>query len=320
MLSESDLNYYKQQNTCFVDFLDKYFNFDNTDCTSDRQCAFQLVDAVTHYPHPHTESLKRMFVRQYQKSLERICATDIKKGIALWNLYNMSYVVKSADITVAFDLIRLPQSLRSEDNSDLINSLANDVVNQCDVLFLSHEHDDHCDPMVAKEFILKGKPVIANDKIFINEDFYDKIIHMPCDGKERLISVRDDSIKVRIYPGHQAITPTEAVDNNYTFITFSDGTTVADSGDQYWEQDFRWLDSIHKDIDTDVLITNTWTLNPDRVYDGIKPKIILPGHINEMGHNIANRIPFWQSADFWRNVESGLVHLFWGDTFSYERS
>ncbi len=322
-LSSNDLEYYKDQNMIFSEKLESYFDNENPGYHSiERKNALFLTDALAHYPFPHDDSIKEMFLNRAKKALDSIRETKVEKGVVIWNIYNMSYIVKSKDITIAFDLIRFTPSLIKKGDEDLHKNLIKNIVDLSDVLFLSHNHDDHADPFVAKEFLSQNKPVIANTDIFSQEDFFSKITHWPTDGEERKFMVPNinTQISLRIYPGHQAIEPEVAIDNNFTVITLPDNITIAHSGDQCWNDDFTWIDSVHKDVDIDLLMINTWTLCPDRLAAGIKPNIILPGHINEMSHEIISRIPFWKSYSNWKNVENKVVHLFWAEPYNYERT
>jgi len=77
---------------------------------------------------------------------------------------------------------------------------------------------------------------------------------------------------------------------------------------------------MHEDVNIDVLMINSWTLLPDRVVAGLRPKIVLPGHANEMGHSIESRVPFWKSYLFWQKNQDRVIHLFWGEPYRYERN
>ena len=322
LLSLKDLEYYKSQNMIFSEELEEYFDHEEPGYHSiERRNALYLADALAHYPFPHDDSLKEMMLRRFKKALDSIRETKVETGVAIWNIYNMSYIVKTKDITIAFDLIRLTPSLIRKGDEDLHKSLTKNIIELCDLLFLSHDHDDHADPFVAKEFLSQNKPVIANTDIFSQEDFFSKITHWPSDGKERKFVVPniDTQILLRIYPGHQAIEPKVAIDNNFTIITLPDNITIAHSGDQCWKNDFKWLDAIYKDVDVDILMVNTWTLCPDRLVNGVRPNIILPGHINEMSHEIGFRIPYWRSYSNWQKEGNKVIHLFWGESYRYDR-
>lgn len=322
VLTTNDLSYYQSQNAIFAKELESYFDQEISAYNSrERRYAFYLLDALLHYPSPHDDSIKEMFLHRYQKALDGIRETEVKTGAVVWNIYNMSYIVKTPDITVAFDLIRLPECLRKEGFEDTYNIVAKEMVELCDILFISHVHGDHADPFVANEFLLQNKPVIANPEIFKNEPFYIQINHWPADGKGNtlLIPTAETQIVLRVYPGHQAISAEAAIDNNFTVVTFPNQITVAHSGDQSWKEDFTWIDTLHKDVAVDILLVNTWTLGPDQMIEGLRPARILPGHISEMQHEIISRISYWKSYLFWQKGGDKVVHLFWGEPYLYDK-
>ena len=318
VLSDNDLKYYKSQNETFVKKIKNYFDSDIPAYHSvKRKNAFTLVDAVTHCPMPHDDCVKKMFFDRYEKALNDINNTDVKSGLAIWNIYNMSYIVKTKDVTVAFDLIRLPVSLRQDEKS--CKKLTKKLINLCDILFVSHIHGDHADAFVAEKFLSQNKPVIAPPTVFSNEKFYRKITHITPNGKKIKFKIphTKKEFSLRIFPGHQAVSSDKAVENNFVIITFTNNITVAHSGDQAWMDDFKWLDEIYKNSNVDVLMINTWTMDPNRIIKGINPKIILPGHINEMSHELIARKPYWESYNVWKCGGKKVIHLFWGEKFEY---
>ena len=319
--SAKDLEYHEVYSATLAKELEDYFDHKTPAYHSlERQHALYLADTLTHYPLPHDDCLKELFFSRYRAAINSIGNTDVQTGAVIWNVYNMSYVVKTKKVTVAFDLTRLPPSLRRDPDDGRYEELAKEMVDLCDVLFISHIHGDHADEFVAGEFVRQNKPVIASPGIFKENNFYGKVLHLPADGAQRTLPVtsRNIELSLRIYPGHQQVSDTDAVDNNFTVVTLPNHVTVAHSGDQCWADDFEWIDTVHHDIKIDVLMVNTWTLSPDRLIDGLRPKITLPGHINEMNHDISGRIPFWKSYLFWENGKSEIIHLFWGEPYRYK--
>jgi len=313
--------YHKEYGAAIAEELSAYFDNENPPYHSlERRNALYLADALTHYPSPHDDGLKDFFLGRYRKAIDDIKKTEIQTGAVIWNVYNMVYVVKTKEITVAFDLTRLPPSLRVEPDDGRYEKMAKEMVGLCDVLFVSHIHGDHADEFVAGEFIKQNKPVVAPVGVFKQNDFYSKVLHLSADGakKNLLVPGRDAELVLRIYPGHQQVSATGTVDNNFTVVTLPGTITVAHSGDQCWAPDFEWIDTVHNDIAIDVLMVNTWTLWPDRLLDGLRPKLTFPGHVNEMNHDIGGRIPFWKSYRFWQNGNSDVVHLFWGEPYRLE--
>lgn len=320
-LNSNDLKYYKNQNIVFTEELELYFDDNKHDYNSiERKNALYLVDAITHYPSPHNDCLKDMFLNRYVKTIESIKNTEVDEGVVVWNIYNMSYIVKSPEITIAFDLIRLPTSLRKDSNENIYKNTAKEIIDLCDILFVSHIHGDHADSFVASEFLYQEKPVISHSGVFKGKDFYNRISHLNRNGKLIKYKVSGTEIEIRIYPGHQAISADAAVDNNFSVVTLPNNITVAHSGDQSWGDDFEWLDVMHKDAKIDILMVNTWTANPNRLVIGLNPNIILPGHMNEMNHEISTRIPFWKSYQYWQNIDDRVVHLFWGEPYNFRRN
>lgn len=162
-----------------------------------------------------------------------------------------------------------------------------------------------------KCFLLDGGTVVIEDYLNVrpeNAGRLKELLH------QRQLDISEHKLKVRVYPGHQGETLC-----NYCFITFPNGITVSHSGDQHNEDDFKWLSNIYRTVDTDILITNTWTLNPRRVCEGIKPKVLIPSHINEMQHTIDHREPYWKSYDLWGHYGDKVVRLIWGETYKYQK-
>ena len=317
-VSLNDLKNSKTQNVFYTEMLEAYF--DNTKPgyhSSKRKNALFLIDTLIQCPAPFDDSLKSMFLNRYKKALDSIKETKVEKGMVIWNIYNLSYIVKTKEITVAFDLIKLPYCLRKYSDDSL--HITKKLVDLCDILFVSHIHGDHADSFVAGEFLSQNKPVIAPPDVFTNEDFYDEVTHLTPNGKKIIFNVpkANTNILLRIFPGHQATSADTAVDNNFTVVTFPNRITVAHSGDQSWKDDFKWLDKLYKKVNIDILMVNTWTQNPNRIIKGLRPKIILPGHINEMSHPIPSRISFEKSYRTWQSGGKKVIHLFWAEPYKY---
>lgn len=312
--------YLEKQNSYLSNRIEFIFDNNHPEYQSEeRMNALFLVDGITHYPKPHGNAIKKFFFNRYKKTLKSIKDVKVDSGVVIWNVYNMGYIVKTPKSTIAFDLIVLPDCMIKEGDIKLHKKILSELVAECDILFVSHNHGDHKDIYVAKQFLSQNKPVIAQKGIFTNEDYYNRIEHPKCDGNKIPFIIPDTKEKLilRIYPGHQAVAADRAIDNNFTLITLSNNITIAHSGDQSWNADFKWLDTMSKDIDIDILMVNTWTANPERLTKGLKPKVILPGHVNEMDHTIRGREPYWKSYKTWKDIDSEIIHLFWGEPFIY---
>jgi L-ascorbate metabolism protein UlaG (beta-lactamase superfamily) len=83
-----------------------------------------------------------------EKLLTEIPATKVKKGeVAVWQLYNMGYVIKTK--TQCFGI-------------DLYHKYAEKLVPMIDFLLITHNHGDHHDKHLVAEMEKQGKPVYSN--------------------------------------------------------------------------------------------------------------------------------------------------------------
>ena len=93
-----------------------------------------------------------------QTRIQKVIAglqSPLTSDMAIYKLYNDGFIVRTQSATVAFDMVMgstyqlIPDSLMSQ------------LVDKCDVLFLSHKHRDHVDPGVVAMFTERGKQVVA---------------------------------------------------------------------------------------------------------------------------------------------------------------
>ena len=172
-LSPQEIEFLQNQDAIISAEIESYFDNEKPAYHSvERKTGLYLIDAITHKPKPHNNATKEFFFNRYKKSLESIKNTKVESGIVIWNVYNMSYIVKSKDITVAFDLVLLPDCMIKEGEMELHEKVLTELIDLCDILFVSHNHEDHLDNYVAQEFLSQNKPVIAEKNIFKNENFY----------------------------------------------------------------------------------------------------------------------------------------------------
>jgi L-ascorbate metabolism protein UlaG (beta-lactamase superfamily) len=203
------------------------------------------------------------------------------------------------------------------------------LIEQCDVLFISHRHGDHAEEWVAQTFIDKGKPVVAPSEVWKGKSIHKDIMHLqrvphtlqtlPVKGGKQLL-------KVVIYPGHQG----ENIENNVSLVITPEGLSFSQMGDQSNSNDFEWIDEVGKNHVVDVLMPNCWTTDIVGVAKGFNPALIITGHENEMGHTIDHREPYWltyqrrEGSDRFGGTkgigyETPLILMTWGESYHYKR-
>ena len=279
-----------------------------------RHMAMLMLDAVFHdVEAPHRPAVQDYHHRRIANALEEIENTWVSEGAMIWKLYNMGVVVRTETVTIGFDLTSGYTS-RSEDFA-LTDDTMKAIVDQCDVLFISHRHRDHAEEPVARLFLDQDKPVIAPPQIWKDRPIYDEITHLDREAhKIQYVPVQSGKyeLEVVVYPGHQG---THTL-NNVTLVITPEGLSFCHTGDQANNDDFWWIDQVGEHFSIDVLLPNCWTTDPQRASRGYYPKLIIPAHNNELGHSIDHREAYALNYSRW-NVPYPKIIMTWGESYHY---
>lgn len=279
-----------------------------------RNSSFQMLDLVFHDPEaPNRPAVQNFLHRRVELALEEMKNTTVGEGAMIWKLYNHSFMVRTATVTICFDLVRA-HSVRIEGFS-VSNEMMGSVIDQCDALFISHRHRDHADQWVAKRFIDQGKPVVAPPEVWEEEPIHEQITHLERAAHEvHTLPVQSgqQELNVVVFPGHQGAT----IQNNVTLVKTPEGLSFVHSGDQANGDDFEWIDKVGENHSVDVYLPNTWTSDPQRSARGYNPKLIIPGHENELGHVIAHREAYILNHRRW-NMPYHQLMMAWGESYHY---
>ena len=281
-----------------------------------RKMALLMIDNVLHEEKAATRpAVQEFLVNRIKSAIAEIKTTKVTKGAMIWKLYNHSYVVKTKSVTIGFDIQR---GFRTSEGPVLDKELMQQVIDQVDVLFISHYHGDHTDEWIAETLLAQNKPVVSPPDLWADKSFYGKILHPDRKANEVQkinLPVRGINLNLVVNPGHQG----ETILNNVYLITTPEGLTFAQTGDQSNEKDFEWIDKVGDTFKVDVVMANSWAVYPDmRLYRGFRPKLIIPGHENKIGHTIDHREAYWLNP-----VRLGdgktfpRVQLVWGEKYHY---
>ncbi len=271
--------------------------------------------------------MQNFFKTLIKKAIDEIEKTKIIYGARIWKLYNHGFLIRTKSVTIGFDLVS-GKSVRVEEFS-MGNDEMRRLIDQCDVLFISHRHGDHAEEWVAQSFIDQGKPVVAPPEVWKDKSIYAHITHLKREPHtEQTLSIQggQQDLKVIVYPGHQG----EEIENNVVLVITPGGLSFSQMGDQYNNEDFEWIDEVGNHHVVDVLMPNCWTRDIVRVAKGFNPALIITGHENEMGHTIDHREPYWLtyqrkigSDRFGGSLNVGydtpLILMTWGESYHYKR-
>ncbi|MBP3317346.1 MAG: MBL fold metallo-hydrolase [Alistipes sp.] len=283
-----------------------------TGAPTSRRLALYGLDAMLHeVKYDASEPLFNFVSSRINKVIEDM-NTPVKKGMRIYKLYNDGFVARTKSATIAFDIYRGPNN---KGRRLLTDEQAKAIVEQCDILFLSHNHGDHVDRFVVDRFIEAGKPVIAATNILSNVK---GVTHYRSESEilEKSVVLKNSKeLQFKIYPGHQGA---DLICNVYA-VTTPEGLTVAHTGDQYLKEDFEWIANVkNQKPRIDALLINCWSLDITEAIKGFNPRYVITGHENEMGHTIDHREAFWLTFDKLKSIEHDYVVMAWGEWFSFK--
>ena len=303
-----------------------------------RRAALLTLDGVFHDVYaPFRPPVQEFLLSRIDRAIESMELTSVEEGAVIWKLYNDGFIVRTRSVTIAFDLYT---ARGVGDGPGYSEEAVDRIVRQCDALFVSHRHGDHADVRFAQEFIDTGKPVLAPETAFSKEHIHERVTHLrSIPHKVQEVSIKGNQhLRVVAYPGHQG----KDIENIVWLVTTPEGLTFVQTGDQFLSEDFAWIDSVSQYHQVDVLFPQCWTLDLSRMADGMQPKLVIPGHENELGHTIGRRVPIWvdyrrKTGDmfgYWQWIErhvksdepapgSGypqpLLVMTWGEWYHYKR-
>jgi L-ascorbate metabolism protein UlaG (beta-lactamase superfamily) len=291
-----------------------------------RTLGLYLLDAVLHDKYiAHREPAQKFYHERMANLATEIENTTVSEGMKIWKLYDMGFIVRTKSVTIAFDFI--------SDNTPEAPGFAlpwktmQRLIDQCDVLFISHRHGDHASKDVAKAFSKAGKPIVAPSQVWENDPEHKLITHLKREAHTiQKLPIKNGKVvlDVVIYPGHQM----KSHDNNVSVIYTPEGLTVSHSGDQINEGnfmiDYEWIDDVAKNHKVDVFLVNNWTNDVYRIVKGFDPKLVIPGHENEIGHTFDDRVPYWGDEEYLgleytklKNSKYPVIPMVWGEGYHF---
>ena len=275
----------------------------------ERKLALYSLDALLH----DTRIDNGTAFLSYMERITGNVAVELQKNkpsgreIRFFRCYNDGFIIQTATATVAIDLIRGGSA-----NSPFVdNALIRSIVDQCDILFISHAHGDHTDNAVIDMFLEQGKQVIVPDnfrkdmpppfRIIRGTDMIRETVHLPA---------KNTSLSVSVYPGQQGAMP-----NNVYLITLPEGKTIMHTGDQDFTTDTGTKIS-RANLKVDVLLAQCWMMPMHDFVSGFNPALIITGHENEMGHTIDHREAYWLTFRRMAEVKVPYVVMAWGESYT----
>jgi L-ascorbate metabolism protein UlaG (beta-lactamase superfamily) len=294
----------------------------------EREMSLLLFDAVMHDKYAaHRQPVQEFYNIQISHALEDIRKTKVEEGVKIWKLYNMSFIIRTSSVTLAFDLTSGESA--GADGFTIPDDIMHQIIDECDVLFISHRHRDHADSSIAYAFINQQKPVVAPSQVWEDQAIHSSITHLKREAHTlQTLPIENgrEELKVVIYPGNQM----RSHRNNVPLVITPEGYSISHMGDQINEGnfmiDYEWIDVVKNHHKVDILIPPCWTNEIHRIVQGFDPELVIPGHENELGHPVDDRVPYWGDSEYLeltypelKKSDYPLVLMVWGESYHYVR-
>lgn len=278
-----------------------------------RRAALYLLDQIFHDTRlDGSPMVGRYFDRRMGMVLD-----DLKRsaadGLTVYKLYNDGWIVRTPEVIIGWDVCR--DRVYGDPNRRMMSdSIAMALADACDILFLTHNHGDHVDPLIVDRMVATGKPVIAPDQIMPDNA---GVTHTRRDTiwEETFIAANGARLQATVIPGHQ-----DHLQNNIYVVTTPDGYTVCSTGDQWSDSDLGMMLSLEGKIPAvDVLMPICWGAWLPEMCRSFGAKVVLTGHENELAHSIDHREAYWLSYNKLDGFPIPNCLMACGERFHYVR-
>lgn len=273
-----------------------------------RRAALIRLDDLLHIESaPGKELIQAWYRRRMAAAAQEIASTRPSTGARIWKLYNHTFFIRTAGAAFVYDLVPGPPKMASFAMAEETLAVLADAAS---ALFVSHWHDDHADPRVGEMFFARRKPVVGPGDIWRGREELRKQLVAPERSVEKW--QKAGNLQYLALPGHQG----KDVTNNCHLVRTPEGLSFLQTGDQSNDDDFQWIDTLHRKHKVDVLFPNCWTPEPLRMLAGVQPKLVIPGHENEMAHVVAHREDWTQTYNRFHGAKVPVVAMAWGEAIS----
>jgi len=229
----------------------------------------------------------------------------VASGARIWSMYNHGFIIKTPSMVIAFDLVHGYPPWRYQ--------IPESILEQIDVLFISHGHEDHRDMgIIRKIMAFGGKVVVPVEGSQASENM------IPMAANEE---VTVDGLQVKAYDGLHADVPVRMF-----FVTTPEGLTIMHTGDN------QTSETLPAGLTMDILLLNAWVnesgsasaiVGMQNSIKKLSPELTILGHIQELGHYYApgdakSRLAFESALAADNGMLPGYVSVqIWGEHCDY---
>lgn len=236
-----------------------------------------------------------------EKTTNEVRSTPVEKGqVKMWLVYNMGFIVKTADACFSIDLA----NRRAQDFEPLL-----------DFSLITHNHPDHASQMLMEAMKAKGKPVVSN--------FFDS----PQLTRENAAEYKFGNIEIKTTRVHHSHWRTNKWNKNMPVATFEINCgNAADNCVIYHSGDCADIDELNPVQKVDILMPHfrNGLKTEDLILKKVRPEMAFILHLMELSH--ATRWGRWSyQVGLRRSGECGapekrVLMPIWGEKVEWVRT
>ncbi len=241
----------------------------NPPCTGDKEVREEAILELDGFLKDNTLIRSPDMIDFYSTMMglvESGITEPVTSGVRIWSMYNHGFIVKTPSTVFAFDLVHGYHSWHYQ--------IPDVILEQIQVLFISHRHEDHRELEIARAITtFGGKVVVPVEDSLVSRDF----IPMAADEELTLAG-----LQIKAYDGLHADIPVRMF-----FVTTPEGQTILHTGDN------QTSETLPDGLTVDVLLLNAWVNDSGSaspivgMHNSIRklsPSLTIPGHIQELSH------------------------------------
>lgn len=246
------------------------------------------------------------FQKRVQGGLAHLQSTDPPdRGARIWKFYNCTFIVETPNHAFAFDVSHGYRKVA------MTKAQLRTIAKQVDVAFISHDHPDHADVAFAHEMAALEKKVVVPDVLWPKSDIEKSLVRVSGTYKGNV-----EGLSFIAFPGSQGATIPNPV-----YLVTADGVSLMHMGDQSRGSDYdNWIKGIGKTHDVDILFVNCRDGSMGRKIAAIDPRLIIPGHENELRHIADGRQGVVRTLSNLGDAKIPVVLMTWGEYYHYTKT
>ncbi|MBQ4508366.1 MAG: hypothetical protein II970_05680 [Paludibacteraceae bacterium] len=272
-----------------------------------RQMALVSLDQFLHDEGYTRREAFYTFVNSRMAHLLEDMNRPVLSGVRIYKLYNSGFILKTLKNTIAIDIV---QGGGSSSKGIVSDSVIYEIAYKCDALIITNTDERHASRKAAKAFAEAGKKVILPKGLWTNLGEA-----LQPAGADTVQTIELDAMTLHILPGHNGSNR-----NNICIMDLKGCGIVAHTGAQDNAADLTWIEHLHEQYKTDILLTKSQNLDLESIVSGFRPRVLITANENEMERSVDMREAYWTTqkrVNSLTAIDIPNIIMAWGEAYDY---